>query len=370
MIPSWEYAELAGDSEAQQEALVPMLPVQEEDHPHGEHEPLWVTAALLAGIVLFLYLVRRILAPFVIAAALAYVFSPTVGWIEKRLRIRRIFAVLLFLLLALGPVAILVWFLYPVLVRETRELATNTPAILSNLLLQLFGGESIEFLGQTVAVDTVTDYLLDALLSAFGTPSEAIHVAASIVEAGFDAFLSVVLLFYFLLDPKRFAKGALRLLPPEHRAQAQSVGHDIHLVLARYVRGLLFLVALMSTATWLGLTLIFHLPYALPIAIATGFLEIIPFLGPVLAAGIASIVGLFHGGPNIALGIALLYLVLRQLEDQLVMPVVIGRAVEIYPAVAIFAVLAGGALAGVLGALLGIPVAAAVKIAFDRWRPA
>ena len=126
-------------------------------------------------------------------------------------------------------------------------------------------------------------------------------------------------------------------------------------MLGRYVRGLIFLVALMSTATWLGLTLIFRLPHALPIAITTGLLEIIPFLGPVLAGTIAAVVGLFYGGANMAVWIALFYLVLRQLEDQLVMPAVIGHAVELHPVVTIFAVLAGSALAGVLGALMAIP---------------
>jgi len=334
-----------------------------------EWESPWVSIALLAALGLLLLSVRQILPPFVVGASLAYVFSPVVSQIERFARLPRLAAVLVFLVALLGPLAVLGWLLEPTLVQETKALFSNSPAILNNLLVQLFGGKSLSIAGQVVDADTVASYLLDAMLDFLGTPSQAIHVAAVAVEAALDGFLSVVLLFYFLLEPKRFAQAAVRLLPPQHRTAAQEVGREIHSVLSRYIRGLLFLVALMAAATWLGLALLFHLPYALPIAMATGFLEIIPFLGPVVAAGIASVVALSYGGTSLALAVALYYLVLRQIEDQLVMPVVIGRAVEIYPAVAIFAVLAGGALGGVLGALLGIPVAAALKVTFERWRP-
>lgn len=350
--------------EAAQTALV-----GQQNGPLSKSESPWISIALLAGIGLLLYLVRQILPPFVMGAVLAYIFSPAVGYIEQRARMPRILAVLSFLLLLLGPLAILAWLVEPALVQETKELGSNSPAILNNLSLQLFGGQSINILGQVVDSNSVANYLLGALLDFLGTPAQAIRVAASAVEVALDGFLSLVLLFYFLLEPKRFAGAVLRLVPSHYREQLQEVAKDIHLVLARYIRGLLFLVILMSTTTWVGLSLIFHLPYSLPIAIATGFLEIIPFLGPVLAAALASVVALFYGGANLALAVALFYLVLRQLEDQLVMPAVIGRAVEIYPAVAIFAVLAGGAIGGILGALLGIPVAAAIKVAFDRWRP-
>lgn len=360
---------MAESAEAHQETAQPALPEQPQPYPLREPESPWVTAALLAGIGLFLFSVRQILPPFIIGAALAYIFSPVVGYVEKRTHLPRVLAVLAFLLILLGPLALLAWLVEPVLVRETRELAINTPAILNNLLIQLFGGQSFAILGQVIDANSVAAYLLGVLLDFLGTPAQAIHVAASAVEAALDGFLSLVLLFYFLLDPKRFAGTILRLVPPHHRPQLRSVGSEIHLVLGRYVRGLLFLVILMAGVTWIGLSLLFHLPYSLPIAIASGFLEIIPFLGPVLAATLAAVVALFYGGTSLALAVALFYLVLRQLEDQLVMPTVIGRAVEIYPAVAIFAVLAGGALGGVLGALLGIPVAAALKVAFDRWRP-
>lgn len=361
---------MAGDEQTSRSTLGPPLPQQGDDEPRQEQEPAWIALAVLAVVVFFLYLVRGILTPFIVAGVLSYMAAPAVHWIEKRWRLPRFAVVLIFFLVFFVPIGVLLRLMEPVLETETKELATNAPLILSNLLSQLFGGTSVDILGQTIDAGTVSDYLLGALFGALGTPSQAIHVAQSIMGALLDTLLSVILLFYFLLDPIDLGRTAIRFVPVQHHPHWQRVGREVHEVLGRYVRGLVFLVFLMATATWIGLTVIFHLPFALPIALATGFLEIIPFLGPLMAATIAAVVGLSYGGSGYAAGIAIFYLILRELEDQLVMPVVIGRAVELPPAMAIFAVLAGGMVGGALGALLGIPVAAVVRIAFERWRPA
>ena len=351
-------------------SLTPGATQDGRDATHQPREPAWASLALLAAIGVFLYVVRSILPPFVIAAVLAYLFGPVVGWMEKHGRMRRAVAALIFLLAVLGPITALVWLVEPTLVRETNELATDAPNIINNLLVEVFGSDRIEFLGQTLDARTASIYFQRGLLDALGSPPGAIRAAAVVVELLLSSFLTLVLLVYFLVNPKPFGVMALRLIPAERRSEWAHLGRQVHLVLGRYVRGLAFLVALMSTVTWLGLALIFHLPYAVPIAVTTGFLEIIPFLGPVAAGTIAAAVALSHGGIQLTLWIAVFYLVLRQLEDQLVMPLVIGRVVELHPAVAIFAVLSGTALWGVLGALLGIPAAAAIKVAFEHFRPA
>src|SRR5207244_3146647 len=123
-------------------------------------------------------------------------------------------------------------------------------------------------------------------------------------------------------------------------------------------RGQLFLIVLMSAVTYVVLTFVFRLPFAVAIAFATGLLEVIPLLGPILATTIAASVALAHGGPGLALAVIVAYFVLRQIEDQVVMPLVVGRAVHLHPVATLFAVLAGGTIAGVLGMLLAVPTAA------------
>ena len=98
-------------------------------------------------------------------------------------------------------------------------------------------------------------------------------------------------------------------------------------------------------------------------------LEVIPLIGPITAGAIACTIGFAQGGPTEAAGLAITYFILRQVEDQLVMPIVVGRAVHVHPLVTIFAVLVGERVGGVLGMIVGVPVAAAIKVVLDYAYP-
>src|SRR5947209_7233723 len=134
------------------------------------------------------------------------------------------------------------------------------------------------------------------------------------------------------------------------------------------MRGQLVLVVLMSFAWYAALTLL-GVRYAPLLAIFTGLVETMPFVGPYTAGGTAVLVALTQGyapygwSPvTLAIAVAIAYTILRQLEDNFVMPFFIGRLVHLHPLIIIFSVLSGAALAGILGLLLAVPVAATVKI--------
>jgi predicted PurR-regulated permease PerM len=208
-----------------------------------------------------------------------------------------------------------------------------------------------------------------AIQQELGTPSQAIQA----IEAGFSLLFGVILVFlslaYMLIDGPNFFRYVLRFVPTEHRAHAEYLTIQIHQVLGRYLRGQLLLIVLMSTVTFLILEYAFNLPYALWIGILTGILEIIPVVGPITAGAIAATIGFSQGGATQAAAIVIVYFVLRQLEDQLVMPIVVGRAVHIHPLVTIFAVLVGEKIAGVLGMILAVPIAATIKVVLDYAYP-
>jgi predicted PurR-regulated permease PerM len=125
----------------------------------------------------------------------------------------------------------------------------------------------------------------------------------------------------------------------------------------------------MSVVSFIVLQFVFNVPYAIPLAILTGFLEILPLIGPAIATVLAAGVALAAHGTGAAIGVIIAYFVLRELEDNLVMPFVVGRAVELHPLVTIFAVLAGGQVAGIIGMLLAVPVTAAIKVILDFLYP-
>jgi len=323
--------------------------------------PGWLIVLAIVALAVFLYSVRQVLPPFIIGAVLAYIFSPVVSALQRRLRLSRLPAVALFYAIVFVPLIILGVFFGRTLLDETGELIARAPGILANLLRQIFGAGPVIVFGRTLLPYEVATLAIDSLWAYLGTPQEAVYLATLAFEVIVDVFLSLVVLFYLLLDREQFVAFAVRLLPAERRPRALFIGGQVNRVLGRYVRGVFFLVVFMTAATWLGLALL-GIRYAFPVAVATGILEIIPFVGPVVAGAIAVVVALTHHDVGRAVAVGVFYLVLRQLEDQVVAPQVLGRAVALHPVTVIFAVLAGGAVAGLLGVLLAIPVAAAIKV--------
>lgn len=324
---------------------------------------------LIAALALFLYLIRAILPPFLIGIAAAYVLSPVVSFFQHRWGVPRAIVVFAVYLLLLGPLVLVLIFLGPRFFEESRDLIVRAPEILSRLIVELFGPGPYSLFGAVTTPRQIAFDLVGSLRASLGTPSTAIHLASRVGEFLLGVFLALIVSIYLLLDSARFTHMVFRLIPPERRPEFRAVSEEIHRALGRYFRGEMFLVALMTLVSFLGLELIFQLPYALPLAVATGFLEIIPFLGPVLAGASAAALALSQGGVELAVGVIIFYTVIRQVEDQVVMPVVLGRAVELHPLVVLFAVFAGGALFGAIGALVAIPIAASIKVMVDAWLP-
>jgi predicted PurR-regulated permease PerM len=140
-------------------------------------------------------------------------------------------------------------------------------------------------------------------------------------------------------------------------------------VLGRWLRGQLALIVLVAAVIYVILGPILHVPFALALAILTGVLEIIPLVGPMIAAALAGTVTFATHGTDTTIVVLVVYFIVRQVEDQVVMPLVIGRAVHLHPVITIFAVLVGLSTWGVLGGLLGVPVAAAINVTLHELYP-
>lgn len=326
----------------------------------------WLVLVALVGL---LWVARGVLPPFIVAAILAYVLNPLVDELAERTHIRRSVAaigVFVIVVVVFGTLALLAG---ARLNSELHDLERAGPSIAESVVERLTGGQDIQLFGQNMSSRELGGRLDIAIQQELGTPSQAIQA----VEAGFSLLLGVVLVFlslaYMLVDGSSFFRYLLRFVPPEHRAHVEYLVLQIHQVLGRYLRGQLALIALMATVTFLILEYAFHLPYALWVAIVTGILEIIPVVGPITAGAIAATIGFSQGGATQAAAIIIAYFVLRQVEDQVVMPIVVGRAVHIHPLVTIFAVLVGEKIAGVLGMILAVPIAATVKVILDYAYP-
>jgi predicted PurR-regulated permease PerM len=322
----------------------------------------------LVALAILLWVVREALPPFIIAAILAYILGPLADELAAHLHIRRtlaalgVFAGVLVVLVVVGYVVDLR------LTAEMRDLNSQGPDALETAVDQLTGG-AIEAFGQAVTARELARFIEGTVRAEFGTPRQAFQALRLGLDLTFGIVLTLLSLAYMRVDGDRLWRYVLRFVPLEYRDRVETLSAEIHRVLGRYLRGQLILIALMATVTFVVLEWVFHLPYALWIAILTGFLEVIPLIGPVTAGAIACLVGFAQGGLGEAAGLALAYLILRQTEDQLIMPQVVGRAVHVHPLVTIFAVLAGERIAGVLGMILAVPTAAAIKVVLDYAYP-
>ena len=326
-----------------------------------------VVASLALAAVLLIWRAGDIVEPFVWAAVLSYILLPLVGAIERRLALPRTAAALL---VFLGVLAVIFGggrLLIPRVVDNAHDLQQTWPAIFAN------ARQTISNTFDTVGLGDLDDSLIGPNLQDLERQLQGMasrNALPFVVGAGHFLLQFLVFLigtFLMLRDAPRLLATAQQNVPREHRQEILHVLRDTNVMLGRYIRGQLILVALMSTVTTIGLTIL-GVPYSVLLGIMTGALETIPFVGPITAGAIACLVALGHPNPfgweqlwYVAV-VAIMYTVLRHTEDYLVIPTVIGRAVRLHPAIVIFALLTGGATFGLLGIVLAVPVAATLRL--------
>ncbi len=325
----------------------------------------WVPWLVALAALLLLYALRSILPPFIIAIILAYILVPGVDALAARFKVRRVFIVAALYILFLLLLGTLIWWLRPTIAFEVRSVREDNVAVIEKAIVALTGGQQFDVFGTSLDAHTLARALSENLRAAFNSPANAFQYAMRFFEGVTSLLLGFIALFYLLVDWEALMTFAFRFVPVPQRARVSELTRDIHKILGAYLRGQLILILFVSFITWIALAFFFHLPFAFAIAIATGFLEIIPLVGPVVAGAVAAIAALSVGGTNLAIAVIIFYTALRQLEDQLIAPYILGRAVHVHPLAAIFAVVAGGTLAGPLGLVLGVPAAAAVKVILD-----
>lgn len=330
-----------------------------------------IAVAIVVGLtILLLFRVVHVLTPFIAAIITAYLFNPLVSLLYRRTRIGRAFWIVVLYLLAFSLLYWVWTWVWPRIVGQYQELVSQVPFIVEQLNDALGGRERIELGGGiTLNLAPLEAQIITAISDLGRTMSGSVPgIVFSALETLIFTLVYLIITFYLLLQANHLKEWAVGLIPLPYRQEICELGHQIDRVLGAYVRGQLMLIVIMSVLLYIPLSIL-SVPYALVIAVASGVLEIIPILGPWTAAAIAMAVALFQpevpfGFSNLGLAglLAAIYFALRQIEDHFIIPNLMGTLVRLHPAVVIFAILAGGAIAGVFGLLISIPVAAVIRI--------
>ena len=318
-------------------------------------------------LVLLLWRAGDIVQPFLWGAILAFILLPVVDAIERRFMAPRTLAALLVFLALLAIIFGGGRVIVPRIVDNVGDLERNWPTLLHN------SQQTISDLFDQVGLGDLDDVLIGPNIADLERQLGAMAARMAVpFVVGFGHFLLEFLVFLIatflmLRDAPRLYEFVRRNLPQQHRREILQIFIDTNVMLGRYIRGQMFLVLLMSTVTTIGLTIL-GVPYSVLLGVLTGVLETIPFVGPITAGAIASLVALGHpnpfGWPQVVYVsvVAIMYTILRHTEDYAVIPTVIGRAVRLHPAVVIFSLLTGGAAFGLLGIFLAVPVAATLRL--------
>jgi predicted PurR-regulated permease PerM len=322
------------------------------------------TAALLA----FVWLARKPLLAFLFAMLFAYLLEPLIVLLQRWMRCRRGVAItvtyvaMLAALLSVGLAA------GPRVVEEGQHLYESAPELYNKV-----ASGSIAFqLGKARGWSQQTEASLQQLivghredvLAAISTQS------AKVAEIAANApwlLLIPILAIFFLQEKSRFARGIEALLDdPRSRQLLSDILRDLDEMLSHFVRAQVYLAAI-SGAVYIATLTLMRVPYSWALGTLGGFLEFIPFVGPLVAGALIMAVSFGFNYGHLAL--VLLFLLLwRGLQDYVVSPRVLGGGVEVHPLAAIFGVLAGGEIAGVAGIYFAVPVMAAARILWIRWK--
>ncbi|MGH9551378.1 MAG: AI-2E family transporter, partial [Terriglobales bacterium] len=217
-------------------------------------------------------------------------------------------------------------------------------------------------------VDQTAAQAMDQLQNTIGKPEEWFHGLAIIGHSLLSVLICAITSIYMLVDHTSVGRFFLRFIPTDKRATVSSLASQMDGIFRKYVIGQLALIMLMS---FVGFCILktFNIKYALLLALLSGFLEIIPVLGPLLVYIVIFIFAFAQLGLFSSVLILGCFGIARLVEDYLIVPNTVGHAVELHPLATIFAVIVGEKLAGALGMLIAIPVAAAFKVVVDFLYP-
>ncbi|MSP11408.1 MAG: AI-2E family transporter [Chloroflexi bacterium] len=337
----------------------------------------WVLTGIVIGIVWAVYRFSNLLPPIVLAILLAYILNPLVGGLTRHFRLPRVLSALLiylgFLLLVFFALLIFI----PAAVRQVQDLDINFTQVAQDLAAYLKPTldrfSHIEVFGTVIILPLDFDQLratLEGNLSSVG--SRGVNLLFGFTS-GFASglFLIVLILFisFYLLKDGKAAAGYLSgLVPAGYEDEVRQMTREVEDVWNAFLRGQLILCGVIGLLTYVAL-LILGMPNALLLGVLAGILEIVPNLGPILAMIPAVVVALLQGSNTLPFDhltfagiVVLTYFIIQQLENNLVVPRIIGGSVNLHPIVVILGVVAGADLAGILGIFLAAPTLATLRI--------
>jgi predicted PurR-regulated permease PerM len=337
---------------------------------------LIIATAVIIGVVL--YLGRDSLTPFIVGLLLIYLLDPAVGWVARlpigSRHIPRGLAVLIVYVLAVLVIIVGLRLLLGPLISQLLDYVRDFPRLIASVEAGL---AELRLRYEALDLPPEVRTAIDQALASAGQGAGSFNFGALLplattilgTAASFFGFLIIpIWAFYILRDRVKLTGAFADALPAEWRDEVWAVLSIIERVVGKWIRAQLLLGVVVGIATFAGLLLLGFLidprftQFAVLLAVVAGILELLPIIGPIISMIPTLLVALTTSDPVIAaIAVVVLYLVVQQVEGAVLVPKIQGSAVELHPALIIFVLIIGGSIAGLLGAILAIPITAAAR---------
>lgn len=304
------------------------------------HKTIIFTVVFLLALWV-LFQIRDILFLVFIAFILMTALRPLVDWLAWA-KVPRVLAIILIYGIVFGFFGVSLAGTVPTLVIQSTKFVQELPVFLEKVMP--YWNIDARSISQQIA--PISENILKLTVGIFSNILTTLTV--------------LVFTFYFLLERKKL-EGVLKSTMGEDAAERVIVAlKDVESRLGAWVNGQILLMALVGVSVYFGLTLL-HVDFALPLAIIAGVLEIVPMIGPIVSAVPAVLVALTMS-PFLALSVVALYFIVQQVENNILVPLILKKSVGLSPIVTIFSLMVGGRLAGIVGAVLAVPVVLVLQV--------
>lgn len=317
---------------------------------------IWKTILIL-GLVCFLFLIRDVLVILFLAIVVVSAVQPFVNKLEKRRVPRVVSAIGLFAIFFL-VFGFLIYLIVPTVSGELKEFGEKVPTYFKGV--EIFLG-NVSQVAENYHFEKDLQQFIDTTSSKIAESITGMFSNTLQVFSGFLKFIVVVSLSFYMLVKKDGTKGFLQsMIPKKNLAYAEDLVERIQSKIGRWLIGQLTLILIIIILDYLVLTAL-GVPFALVIALIGGLLEIIPYIGPIIAI-IPAVLAALTISPLTALFVVIAYVIIQQIENHILTPLIMKTAVGLNPVIIILVLLIGGTIAGIPGVILAVPFATAADL--------
>ena len=318
---------------------------------------------VIVGVAIVLYLLwllRRPISWLLISIFLAVALSPLVNRLARRMK-RGLAIAVVYVGLLLVPI-LLIALIVPPLITEANNFAENVPQYADDVTQFVQENERLRNLNEDYDITGKLEEEAGKLPQRLGGAAGTLRDIGFGIVSSLFALLTILVMTAFLLGSgKRWSEAIIASRPPQQRDRLRRSLEHMASAVSGYVAGALTIAVIAGIATYVVLTIL-GVPFSGPLAVLAGLMSLIPMVGATIAAVLIGIVTLFEDFPTTTIIWTIWAIVYQQLENNLIQPQIQKRTVNVHPFITIVAVLFGGTLLGVLGAIVAIPVAASIQI--------